>query len=79
MPNMNLIFCRALLAELMPTVREHTTPAQRKAAWVYKVGDDHWEFHLGDFYWHGSADNAAGARYHGWIAYLGKLGVADCQ
>jgi len=46
-----------------------------KSAWVYKVGKDHWEFHFGSYYWHGSADNAYDARAKGWSAWLAKNGA----
>lgn len=76
--SLDVAFCRALLAQVMPDVKANTTPAQRKAAWVYgyrvsgrQAGS--WEFHgPDDFYWHGAAANAYDARYHGWSAWLAK-------
>lgn len=73
--SMNTAFCRSLLAQVMPDVKKATTVEQRKAAWTYHFGHGHWEFHGPDgFYWHGSADNAYDARFHGWHAWLAKNG-----
>lgn len=71
-------FGRALLAQVMPEVREYTTAAQRKETWTYHFDRDHWEFHGPDkFYWHGSAGSAYEARYKGWCAYLASKGHPD--
>jgi hypothetical protein len=69
-------FGRLLLAQITPTVKDHTTAAQRKAAWTYHFGRGQWEFHGPDhFYWHGRASSAYEARYKGWIAYLESKGI----
>jgi hypothetical protein len=69
--NVNIVFCRALLALVMPEVRKATTAKERKDAWVWKYHGDHWEFHgPNNYYWHGSADNAYDARAKGWSAWL---------
>lgn len=70
----NIQFCRTLLKVVMRDVAPMTTGAERKAAWVYKLGMGHWEFHGPDnFYWHGSADNAYDARATGWQKWLAYL------
>lgn len=75
MSSVDVQFCRSLLGLVMPEVRKHTTAEQRKTAWTYSYGRDHWEFHGPDgFYWHGSAGNAYDARYHGWSTWLTKMG-----
>jgi hypothetical protein len=74
--SINTAFSRELLKRVLEEVR-----AYRKAtgdrfafkltdAWIYRVGTDHWEFHFGEFYWHGSADNAFEARAKGWSSWL---------
>lgn len=70
MANIDISFCRALLAQIIPAVRQ-AGKRPNKDAWVWCVGRDHWEFHgPNDFYWHGSAGNAYEARYKGWSAWL---------
>lgn len=70
--NIDIIFCRKLLSLAHADVRSHLgIKAPMKAAWVYHLSRDHWEFHGPDgFYWHGSAGNAYDARYKGWSALL---------
>ena len=66
-------FCRIMLRNVMQTVRERTTPAQRKAAWAWRYVDSHdnIEFHgPGDFYWHGRGCCKWIARANGWQAWL---------
>ena len=75
--SLDSIFSGALLREGHKAVKA-AFPAinLRKDAWVYCFGRDHWEFHgPDDYYWHGSASNAADARYKGWMAYLRSKGV----
>ena len=73
--DINVKFCRALLAAVMADVAAHTTAEQRKIAYVYHFTGDSWEFHgPKGFYWHGSADNAYHARAQGWQAWLRKEG-----
>lgn len=68
--DINQAFCRTLLRVVMDDIKTITTAKERKTAWVYKFGRDHWEFHGPDgFYWHGSADNAYDARANGWQAW----------
>jgi hypothetical protein len=71
--DINNAFCRTMLSLVMADVKKVTTPAERKAAWVYKTDKRSWEFHgPRDFYWYGHADNAADARTQGWSAWLRK-------
>lgn len=70
MASIDTQFCRALLAQIIPIVRD-AGKRPVKDAWVWKVGRDHWEFHgPDDYYWHGSACNAYEARYKGWLEWL---------
>ncbi len=73
--DINLAYCRACLKSVIQDVRRHDELADIHSAWVYKFTRGHWEFHYGDFYWHGSADNAAEARSAGWSAWLAKQGA----
>lgn len=80
MSDLNITFCRALLAQTMERVRRHTTPALREKAWVYKTARGQWEFQgpnpdgrVNQFYWFGRADNAYEARAKGWSAWLEKF------
>lgn len=60
--------------QVMDDIKKVTSPAERKAAWVYHFGRQDWEFHGPDeFYWHGHADNAYDARAKGWQAWWEKL------
>ncbi len=72
----DITFCRQLLKGIMPDVQKHTTKEERKNSWTWHYDRDQWEFHgPGEFFWSGSASNGYDARYHGWFAYLAKLGV----
>ena len=72
--NVDVAFCRKLLALTMQDIRKVTTAAERKGAWVYGYGSDNWEFHGPDgFYWWGYAANAYDARSKGWSAWWAKL------
>jgi len=74
MTDINISFSRALLAQIVPAVKA-AGKRTMKDGWVRNVGRDHWEFHgPGEYYWHGSADNAYEARYKGWSAWLEKSG-----
>ena len=66
---------RDLLALVIADLRKWDADIKLREAWVYKVGKAHWEFHYGEFYWHGSAYNAYEARANGWAAYMAKQGV----
>lgn len=66
---------RELYAGVMVDVRKHKPDVKAREAWVWKAGRDHWEFHYGQFYWHGSATGAYEARANGWTAWLRKEGV----
>lgn len=69
--DINIAFCRTLLARVMVDVKEQTTPQQRKDAWVYQTSLGTWEFHgPNKYYWYGSADNAYDARAQGWQHWL---------
>lgn len=70
MVSIDVLFGRALLAQVIPSVIA-AGKRVNKDAWVWNVGRDHWEFHGPDnFYWHGNAGNAYEARYHGWSDWL---------
>jgi hypothetical protein len=77
MTDINIDFCRTLLAQIKPDLKR----AKRKMfkdAWVYHFRRDHWEFHGPDnFYWNGSAGNAYEARYKGWMAWLEQQGLVS--
>ena len=78
MTDINVAFCRRLLKEAHDEVRKHFPEIKLREAWVYGYGRGQWEFHGPDgFYWHGRAGNAYDARYHGWMAWLAKMGKAD--
>ena len=81
MSDLDITFSRTLLAATMEGVRPVTTVVERKAAWVYGLGRDQWEFHGPDgFYWHGRAGNAYDARAKGWDAWLAhRNSVQDCD
>lgn len=68
-------FERSLYQEVVKDVRKHVPGVRLREAWVWKAGRDHWEFHYGEFFWHGSASGAFEARAKGWSAYLTKQGV----
>lgn len=75
MTDIDIGFGRALLAQIVPVVRDAGYRSV-KDAWVWSAGRDHWEFHgPGEFYWHGSAGNAYEARYKGWVAFLASKGI----
>jgi len=72
----NLAICRMMVKEQ----RQDLTPEQKlrlKGSYVYgyQRGAGDWEFQnpQDGFYWHGHADNAADARYHGTEAWLRKF------
>jgi hypothetical protein len=79
MTDINILFCRELLSKAHALVKQKFPNVNlRKDAWVWSDGRQHWEFHgPGEFYWYGSADNAYGARYHGWMAWLESKGIDD--
>lgn len=72
--DIDVAFCRMLLRQLAPEVKaiDPKINVFGGPAWVYNHGRDHWEFHFGDFYWHGTAGNAYDARYSGWSAWLAE-------
>lgn len=71
--DINTIFTRTLLNNVMEDVRLVTTIEERKTAWTYHFMRDDWEFHgPHGFYWHGKADNGWHARAQGWMAYLNQ-------
>ena len=72
----NNAFSRSMLREATALVRTHFPDVKLRDAWTYHFRADHWEFHGPDgFYWHGRADGAYDARYHGWMAWLESKGV----
>jgi len=76
MRSINTAFTQTFLRLIMKQVRQHTTPEQRKKTWVYKLNDDHFEFHgPEDFYWHGTAGDKYDARAKGWSAWLSAKGI----
>jgi len=66
--------CRTGLTELMQTIRQITTPAQRKESWAYIYdGFKDSEFHGPDeFFWHGKSCCLWQAKYDGWYVWLKK-------
>lgn len=77
MSSLDVSLCREILRLTIADVRAFNPAVRLKDAWVYKLGEDHWEFHYGDYYWHGSADNAYEARAEGWSAWLGSQGAPE--
>ena len=73
MTDIDVVFCRHLLAQLKPALRAARVRMFRDG-WVYGYGHDHWEFHgPHNFYWNGRAANAYDARFKGWSAWLEKF------
>lgn len=85
MADINIAFCRVLLARIMDDVRQHATPAERRGVSVLKSGSTTRPWYLVEglpepmTYWEGEADNAYEARYKAWSAWLRKKGVAEYQ
>ena len=75
--NVNTVFERTLYQLIVADVRKHVPGVKLRDAWVWNSGNDLWEFHYKDFYWHGSASGAFDAKAKGWSAYLEKQGVAE--
>lgn len=71
-PSIDIAFSREVLRLTLEEVRAACPDINLRDAWVWKAGRDHWEFHYGEYYWHGSASNAYEARAKGWTAYLAK-------
>lgn len=69
-------FCRLLLKLVLGDVRKHDSSVRPLDAWVWKFSSNHWEFHYGEFYWHGSASNAYEARCNGWTLWLARVGAS---
>lgn len=70
------VLCRSLLKRATALVRTHFPDVKVREAWTYHLGNGHWEFHGPDgFHWHGRADGAYDARYHGWMAWLRSKGL----
>lgn len=78
--SIDITFSRLLLGETHKDVRKlapHLRGHLMRAAWVWRAGRDHWEFHGPDqYYWHGSASNSYEARTKGWNAWLRHKGLA---
>ena len=81
MTNMDIIFSRELLKNVLKTVSKHTTVNQRKSVWTYHFGRDDWEAQstgkdsVKPNRWYGSASNAYEARANFWMQWLDKKGV----
>lgn len=73
MTDINVTFSRTLLSTVLADVKAFNSAIRVKDAWVWQVGRDHWEFHFGSYYWHGSADNAYDARAKGWSSFLASV------
>ena len=78
MTNIDVIFGRNLLKEVLKTVVKHTTVNQRKSVWTYHFGRDNYEVQstgkdkVTPSYWQGSASNAYEARANFWMRWLDK-------
>ncbi len=46
--NLNVVYGRTVLADILPDVRKHIPGVRLKDAWVWHAGRDHWEFHYTD-------------------------------
>ena len=66
---MTTTFEKLLLADYLKEAM--SLGAVVKNAWVHKCGRQ-WEFHYGDFYWNGRAENAYDARANGWASWIIK-------
>lgn len=76
----NNMFSCSLLREATALVRKHFPDTKIRDAWTYHFHSGHWEFHGPDgFYWHGNAENAYDARYHGWMAWLKTKGIFESE
>lgn len=72
----NTAFSRLFLRLTLVDVKKHTTPEERKAAWVIRNDRERYEFHGPDgYYWHGKAYNAYEARANGWSNWLYSKGI----
>jgi len=57
MTDINIVFCRKLLNNVMEDIRKLTTIEERKTAYTHHFGSGDWEFYgPNNFYWHGEAD-----------------------
>ena len=78
MTNVDVIFGRNLLKEVLKIVNKHTTVKQRKSVWTYHFGRDDWEAQstgkdkVNPNYWQGSASNAYEARANFWMQWLDR-------
>lgn len=72
--DVNVSFCRTLLADTIDDVRSAEPGIVTAKAWVWSGDRRTWEFHFGEFYWHGNASNAYEARALGWSAWLKSKG-----
>jgi len=77
MSSPDITFSRGCLTEAHALVRVHFPAVTLRSAWVWDAGRGRWEFHFGDFYWHGRASNAYDARYKGWMAWLHSKGLDE--
>jgi len=78
--SINMAFSRELLKQVLDEIRAYRKSTDDRFAfkltdaWVHRVGTDHWEFHFGEFYWHGSADGAFEARTKRLVLVAGRAG-----
>lgn len=73
-------FCLTLKTCLMVEVRDHTTVAERKAAWTWMSScfKNSGDFHgPNKFYWHGQGCCKWMLAYYGWSAWLKAEGHND--
>lgn len=72
----SIAISRKLLTEAHDLLRKHFPQMKNvhMIGWTFKY-DDHWEFHINGFIWHGKANNAYDARYKGWISWLKHKGI----
>ena len=75
----NTTFERAMLRDVVAEARK--LGAKIKDAWVWHAklgGSKLYEFHYGDFYWCGRAENAYDARAKGWEEWIAKQDT-ECE
>ena len=68
-------FSRVELRAMLADVKAFDSALRVREACVWCAGNDLWEFHFLDYYWHGSASNAYDARSTGWAAWLRQAGA----
>jgi len=89
MTNIDTIFARALLKEVLVDVKKHlkdqgiSSARFMKNAWGYKYSDGTVEFHINKnedlplgYFWHGRGRSITEAKASGWSAWLDKEIIA---